>query len=47
MILNFDSELFEKNMDMHQKNLGSFESGNATERVCDFIKEKCLNGERK
>lgn len=45
IILNFDKDAFEEKMIQHQKNLGSYETGNATEQVCDYIERNYLDEE--
>ena len=39
-IRDFDSERFNCAMDRHHSDLGSFEEGNATERLCAFLAER-------
>lgn len=39
-ILSFDQAEFENNMRRHHEELGSFENGTATEKICDLIAEK-------
>lgn len=36
-IVNFDEEAFRKKMEEHHKDLGSFETGNATQTFCEFL----------
>lgn len=40
IIEEFDIEDFIKKMEMHHATLGSYENGNATERICNFIVER-------
>lgn len=40
-ILHFDFESYKNNVDAHHKELGSYESGNACEKVCGYIESKC------
>lgn len=39
-IMNFDKEKFVEAMKKHHKDLGSFEDGHATEKICKFIEEE-------
>ena len=38
-IINFDEKSFAQSMDMHHINLGNYENGKATEKVCNLITE--------
>lgn len=40
-ILHFDEEQYKKNIENHHRQLGSYEDGHATERICKLIAEIC------
>lgn len=40
IILTFDEDRFRKAMQQHHADLGSYEDGHATEKICQFIEEK-------
>ena len=44
-IVNFDSADFRRKMEKHHDDLGSFETGHATEKICDFLVKHLENAE--
>lgn len=46
-IINFDADDFRKKMEKHHEDLGSFEDGHATEKICRFLVDTLENDQRK
>ena len=42
-IENFDNDKYKKAVELHHRQLGSYESGHAAEEICKYIKNReCL-----